>query len=120
MGRKPRSASENPVDNSDSRRCPRGICLLDLIEKSPRASGTATVSNFSPRRPRCAKHILTRLALTWIKPVGHVRFGSKADMCSAQPDVRFVPIADIHETKQKDRLAAVSELISLGGYAAAV
>ena len=25
----------------------------------------------------------------------NVRFGSKADMCSAQPDVRFVPIADI-------------------------
>ena len=24
-----------------------------------------------------------------------VRFGSKADMCSAQADVRFVPIADI-------------------------
>ena len=27
--------------------------------------------------------------------VRHVRFGSKADMCSAQADVRFVPIADI-------------------------
>ena len=25
---------------------------------------------------------------------GNVRFGSKADMCSAQADVRFVPIAD--------------------------
>ena len=25
----------------------------------------------------------------------NVRFGSKADMCSAQADVRFVPIADI-------------------------
>ena len=24
-----------------------------------------------------------------------VRFGSKADMCSAQVDVRYVPIADI-------------------------
>ena len=27
--------------------------------------------------------------------LAHVRFGSKADMCSAQADVRFVPIADI-------------------------
>ena len=27
---------------------------------------------------------------------GDVRFGSKADMCSALADVRFVPIADIH------------------------
>jgi hypothetical protein len=26
--------------------------LLDLIEKSPSASGTATVSNFNPRRLR--------------------------------------------------------------------
>ena len=26
---------------------------------------------------------------------GHVRFGSKADMCSALGDVRFVPIADM-------------------------
>ena len=85
MGRKPRSASENPVDNSDSRRCPRGICLLDLIEKSPRASGTATVSNFSPRRPRCAKHILTRLALTWIKPVGMSALGQKQTCAAHNP-----------------------------------
>ena len=27
--------------------------------------------------------------------LAHVRFGSKADMCSAIADVRFVPIADI-------------------------
>ena len=27
--------------------------------------------------------------------VEHVRFGSKADMCSAQADVRLVPIADM-------------------------
>src|SRR4249919_3099049 len=27
--------------------------------------------------------------------MSYVRFGSKADMCSAQPDVRFVPIADM-------------------------
>ena len=26
----------------------------------------------------------------------HVRFGSKANMCSAQADIRLVPIADIH------------------------
>jgi hypothetical protein len=26
-----------------------------------------------------------------------VRYGSKADMCSAQADVRFVPIADIQQ-----------------------
>ena len=35
----------------------------------------------------------------------------KADIRSAQADVRFVPIADIEEiprAKQKDRLAAVS------------
>jgi hypothetical protein len=31
-----------------------------------------------------------------IGPRGNnVRFGSKADMCSAQADVRYVPIADI-------------------------
>ena len=38
-----------------------------------------------------------------------VRFGSKADMCSATWYVRFVPIADIRKTdgaKQKDRLTA--------------
>ena len=29
----------------------------------------------------------------------HVRFGSKADMCSAQADVRFVPEADICSAK---------------------
>ena len=37
----------------------------------------------------------------------NVRFGSKADMCSAQADVCFVPIADI-APKKRDRLAAVS------------
>ena len=26
----------------------------------------------------------------------HIRFGSRADMCNAQADVRYVPIADIH------------------------
>ena len=30
-----------------------------------------------------------------------VRFGSKADMCSALGDVRFVPEADIHITNTK-------------------
>jgi hypothetical protein len=39
-----------------------------------------------------------------------------ADMCSAQADVRFVPIADILRNKplkQKDRLAAVSPKFNL-------
>ena len=31
----------------------------------------------------------------------NVRFGSKADMCSAQAHVRFVPIADIGQCKLK-------------------
>ncbi|MGB8563808.1 MAG: hypothetical protein WCD83_10385, partial [Pseudolabrys sp.] len=31
--------------------------------------------------------------------VQDVRFGSKADMCSAQADVRFVPLADIVEVR---------------------
>jgi hypothetical protein len=43
------------------------------------------------------------LKLWWLRPcresrekqLAVVRFGSKADMCSAQADVRFVPIADI-------------------------
>ena len=33
----------------------------------------------------------------------YVRFGSKADMCSAQADVRFVPIADV----QSGRVASI-------------
>ena len=32
-------------------------------------------------------------------PWPDVRFGSKADMCSAQGHVRFVPIADIYATE---------------------
>ena len=44
--------------------------------------------------------------------MANVRFGSKADMCSALGDVRFVPIADIPrreqcavtDEKQRDRL----------------
>ena len=46
----------------------------------------------------------------------HVRFTPKADMCSATRYVRFVPIADIQEDilrKQKDRLAAVSPTFKL-------
>ena len=31
----------------------------------------------------------------------HVRFGSKADMCSAHADVRYVPKADIAGTQKK-------------------
>ena len=31
--------------------------------------------------------------------IPHVRFGSKADMCSALGDVRFVPEADICSAK---------------------
>ena len=34
----------------------------------------------------------------------HVRFGSKADMCSAQADVRFGPEADITELGCHQRL----------------
>ena len=37
--------------------------------------------------------LTAQMALVKIKP--YVRFGSKADMCSAQADVRFVPIADM-------------------------
>ena len=35
----------------------------------------------------------------------NVRFGSKADMCSAQADVRFVPIADIAPFTRSPRRA---------------
>ena len=38
----------------------------------------------------------------------HVRFESKADMCGAQVDVRFVPKADIAPQKERPPRAAVS------------
>src|SRR4029077_463324 len=46
-------------------------------------------------------------------PAAHVRFGSKADMCSALGDVCFVPIADNRkitcaQKEKKDRLATAS------------
>jgi hypothetical protein len=40
--------------------------------------------------------------------MANVRFGSKADMCSAQADVRFVPIADIRASKAVIALAMES------------
>src|SRR5262249_40591649 len=55
------------------------------IEKSPPASGTGAVSNFSPRRPRSDNHILTRLALIWIKPVGMSALGQKRTSVSLCP-----------------------------------
>ena len=52
----------------------------------------------------------------------NVRFGSKADMCSALVDVRFVPIADIPrgelcvitDEKQRDRLGHKAASPSFG------
>jgi hypothetical protein len=40
------------------------------------------------------------------KAVTNVRFGSKADMCSALGDVRFVPIADIEEALRANKSPA--------------
>jgi len=42
---------------------------------------------------------------TWRETAADVRFGSKADMCSAQADVRFVPIADIQALHRLSRVA---------------
>jgi hypothetical protein len=42
-----------------------------------------------------------------LRPLHHVRFTPKADICSAQAYVRLVPIADI--SKKKDRPAAISQ-----------
>ena len=68
-----------------------------------------------PHHPRGNLHEMAKLYVTRVTsralvadamPALHL----KADMCSAQADVRLVPIADIGEQrpKQKDRLAAVS------------
>jgi hypothetical protein len=48
------------------------ICLLD-----PMRNRCLRASNFSPPRLRSDNHILTRLALTWIKPVGMSALGQK-------------------------------------------
>jgi hypothetical protein len=37
--------------------------------------------------------------------MSHVRFGSKADMCSALVDVRYGPIADIEKQKRPQQRA---------------
>ena len=42
-----------------------------------------------------------------------VRFGSKADMCSAQADVRFVPIADIGKTSGATKRMGPSPVLVL-------
>jgi hypothetical protein len=48
----------------------------------------------------CFRELMVDWWSVSIEP-GDVRFGSKADMCSAQADVRFVPKADIAGTQKK-------------------
>ena len=42
----------------------------------------------------------------------HVRFGSKADMCSAKGHVRFLPIADISKLRSPRPWPCAQELVS--------
>ena len=61
--------------------------VQNLIEALAQLLGMREIyqkSNLRSIGPRSNKLVVT-----------NVRFGSKADMCSAQADVRFVPIADI-------------------------
>ncbi|MGB7772093.1 MAG: hypothetical protein WBL43_09665, partial [Pseudolabrys sp.] len=48
---------------------------------------------------------------TRLRNAHDVRFGSKADMCSAQADVRFVPRADITELGFHQRLDFTSLIV---------
>jgi hypothetical protein len=50
-------------------------------------------SSIGGRKCRPRRHIHTWNKI--IEKPRYVRFGSKADMCGAQADVRYVPIADI-------------------------
>ncbi len=42
----------------------------------------------------------------------HVRFGSKADMCSAARDVRFTPIADICGAASDVRFGPIADMLA--------
>src|SRR5262249_53596724 len=49
------------------------------------------------------------LALIWVKPGGHVRFGSEADMCGAIGHVRFGSKADMCGAKAHVRFTPNSD-----------
>jgi len=52
--------------------------------------------------------------LIWIKPVGHVRFGSKADICGAPAHVRYGPKADIRIGGSTEIPPLLDHLVSTG------
>jgi hypothetical protein len=71
------------------------VFLLDLTESSPLASGievSAQVSGFSIDLGQAG---------------GHVRFGSKADICSATRDVRFTPNSDRESEFPQEAMSAL-------------
>ena len=69
-----------------------------LRARSNRPNGSCTTNHrdeFAP--PHCPPRARDphRIGLGQSSEGGDVRYGSKADMCSAKRHVRFVPIADI-------------------------
>ena len=78
------------------------MSTLLISAHQPAVAGTSAARMAAKRRSTCGLAIESLLILNRVYGQGeyvsierHVRFGSKADMCSAQADVRLVPIADI-------------------------